>query len=62
LKVTPEGNAPDSDNVDLGEPPAVTVKELGVLSTKIVSFALIIMGAQDPGPRSSSGRTSKPRS
>ena len=45
LKVTPEGRAPDSERVGVGEPLAVTVNEPAVPTVKVVLLALVIAGA-----------------
>ena len=42
VKVTPEGNAPDSDSVGVGEPVAVTVNDPAVPTVNVVLFALVI--------------------
>ena len=45
VKVTPDGNVPDSDSVGVGEPVAVTVKEPAVPTVKLVLLTLVIVGA-----------------
>ena len=42
VKLTPDGNAPDSDSVGAGKPVAVTVKEPREPRTKVVVFALVM--------------------
>ena len=42
--VTPEGNAPVSENVDAGNPLAVTVNEPGTPTVSAVFAALVIVG------------------
>jgi hypothetical protein len=42
LKVTPDGNVPDSLRVGVGEPVAVTVKDPAVPTKNAVLFALVI--------------------
>jgi hypothetical protein len=44
LKVTPLGSAPDSLNVGVGLPVAVTVNEPGTPTPNFVLFALVIAG------------------
>ncbi len=45
LKLTPEGSAPDSLTVGVGEPVAVTENEPEVPRMKVVLFALVMAGA-----------------
>ena len=45
MKVTPDGNAPDSDRVGVGEPVVVTLKEPAVPTLKVVLLALVMAGA-----------------
>ena len=45
VKLTPEGNAPDSDSVGAGRPVAVTVKEPREPRTKVALLALVMAGA-----------------
>ena len=45
VNVTPEGNAPDSDSVGVGDPVAVTLNVPAVPTVKVVLFALVMAGA-----------------
>ena len=49
MKVTPEGRAPDSLSVGVGEPVAVTVKLPAAPTGKVVLFALVMEGATGVG-------------
>ena len=44
MKVTPEGNAPDSDSVGVGVPVAVTLNVPPVPTVKVVLLALVMTG------------------
>ena len=45
VNVTPEGSAPDSDNVGVGTPVSVTVNVPAVPTVKVALVALVIAGA-----------------